>query len=202
MTTNAQSLHFQHASWLALGDSYTIGEGVMPEERWPTQLTQRYQFLPPTYLAKTGWTTQDLLRAIAASRLATRYNWVSVQIGVNDQYDGVDVSTYRNRLADIIDVALSRVTNPNCVLVLSIPDYSVTPFAQSRELAGAAEAVALFNTVGCEIATSKQVTYCDITPLSQQAAHDLTLLAEDGLHPSGLMYRMWVEKLIQEVSIQ
>lgn len=204
MTTSSSystsTFHPYPATWLALGDSYTIGEGVKPEERWPTLLTRLYTFFPPEYLAKTGWTTQDLLATIAASQFAAQYDWVSVQIGVNDQYDGVGISTYREGLANILDFALSKVADPQRILVLSIPDYSVTPFAQTRALTRAAEEVSLFNTIGQEIAHAKHTTYCNITPLSQKAATDLTLLAEDGLHPSGKMYRMWVEKLVQEIS--
>ena len=192
-------------TWLALGDSYTIGEGVKPEVRWPAQLAHHQHLSPPHYVAKTGWTTLHLLEAIAHTDFAGQYDWVSVQIGVNDQYDGIGTDAYREGLSNIIDFAVHKVARPQCVIVLSIPDYSVTPFAQNKgtrneELTRIAQEVALFNTIAREIAAANQATYCDITPLSQQAANDPALLAEDGLHPSGKMYRMWVEKIVREVA--
>ncbi len=189
-----------YPTFLALGDSYTIGEGVAPEERWPTQLAQQQHFATPQYLAQTGWTTVDLLQAIASTSFAENYDWVSVQIGVNDQYDGLGAPAYQEGLNEILDFALGKVSNPQQVMVLSIPDYSVTPFAQDRVPERIAQEVALFNTIALEITMKKQATFCDITPLSQEALHDPMLLVEDGLHPSGKMYRAWVEKLIREIS--
>ena len=120
--------HHPKATWLALGDSYTIGEGVAPEERWPAQLAQQLGFSAPEYLAETGWTTVDLLEAIAKTNFADHYDWVSVMIGVNDQYDGLGTETYREGLTRIIDFAIKKVADPHRIIVLSIPDYSVTPF--------------------------------------------------------------------------
>lgn len=187
------------SSWLALGDSYTIGEGVPPEERWPTQLAQQFGFAAPEYLAETGWTTVDLLEAIAKTNFANHYDWVSVQIGVNDQYDGLGREAYREGLSQVIDFAVSKVTASHRVVVLSIPDYSVTPFGQDHEPQRIAREVALFNTIAREIAVTKQTTYCDITPLSQQALNDRTLLVEDGLHPSAHMYRLWVAEVVNHL---
>ena len=192
--------NFPLPTFLALGDSYTIGEGVAPEERWPTQLAQMQHIAPPEYLARTGWTTVDLLKAIAIANFAENYDWVSVQIGVNDQYDGLGIPAYRKGLARILDFARSKVAAPHQVIVLSIPDYSVTPFAQSLEPVRIAQGIALFNTVALEIVRKKRATYCDITSLSQQVSGDPTLLVDDGLHPSGKMYQVWVEKLMREVS--
>lgn len=191
--------HHPKATWLALGDSYTIGEGVAPKERWPAQLAYRQHFSPPEYLAKTGWTTVSLLEAIASARFADQYDWVSVLIGVNDQYDGLGTEAYRTGLDEIVDFALSKVVASRCVVVLSIPDYSVTPFGKNHEPLRIAQEVARFNTIVHEIAAAKQTTYCNITPLSQQANNDPTLVVEDGLHPSGMMYGRWVEKIIHDV---
>lgn len=187
------------STWLALGDSYTIGEGVRAEDRWPAQLAQQQGFSPPTYLAETGWTTVDLLSALSTASLAPRYDWVSVMIGVNDQYDGLGLSLYREGLNAIVDFAISRVEKPARVVVVSIPDYSITPFAQGREPARTAQEIVLFNTVVQETAGAKGVSYCDVTALSQQAATDLTLLGEDELHPSAKMYQRWAEKIASNI---
>ena len=187
-------------SWLALGDSYTIGEGVPSEGRWPSQVAQQLRFAPPQYLAQTGWTTVDLREAVASADLAHRYDWVSIQIGVNDQYDGLGQQLYQEGLETLIDFALSRVEAPRSVLVVSIPDYSVTPFAQSREPLRIAQEVAAFNAIAQDVALSKRTTYCDITPASQRASDDITLLADDGLHPSTKMYQRWALQIAHQIS--
>ena len=192
----------EHTLWLALGDSYTIGEGVPPEMRWPTQLTQSLGFTPPEYLAKTGWTTVDLLNAIASADLAARYDWVSVMIGVNDQYDGLGGEIFREGLNQIIDIALGKVAETRRVVVLSIPDYSRAPSILDQDTKRIAGEVALFNTIIQEIAKAKSTTYCNITPLSQQADGDVTMFVEDGLHPSGEMYQKWVGQLLRDISFE
>ena len=189
----------QTSTWLALGDSYTIGEGVLPEDRWPAQLAQQLRFAPPVYLAKTGWTTVDLLEAIEQANLAQRYDWVSVMIGVNDQYDGLSIEQFQQGFTQIVDFAISRVEVSERVVVLTIPDYSVTPFVKDKELGDIALAVAHFNSIIFEVAREEKVSCCDITLLSQRAAHDPSLLVEDGLHPSGKMYRMWAEKVTNDI---
>ena len=190
----------EHTSWLALGDSYTIGEGVPPEMRWPTQLTQSLGFAPPEYLAKTGWTTVDLLNAIASADLAARYDWVSVMVGVNDQYDGLGEGMFREGLNQIIDIALEKVAETQCVVVLSIPDYSRAPSIPDQDAKRIAGEVARFNTIIQEVARTKRTAYCDITPLSQQAGGDATRFVEDGLHPSGEMYRRWSEEVVHQIT--
>ena len=194
-----RSSDIRHPTFLALGDSYTVGEGVLPQERWPTQLAQQLHFSAPKYVAETGWTAVDLLEAIELSIFAPQYDWVSVMIGVNDQYDGLGEKRYRVGLNRIVDFALSKVANAQRVVVLSIPDYSVTPFAHSREPNHIAHEVASFNAIAQDIAAANHTTYCDITSESQLAANDSTLLVEDGLHPSGKMYRMWVERIRRDI---
>ena len=186
-------------TWLALGDSYTIGEGVHPEERWPAQLAQQHRLAEPEYLAETGWTTVDLLEAMSHADFAKHYGWVSVQIGVNDQYDGLGTEEYRDNLNKILNFAVHKVADPSHAIVLSIPDYSVTTFAKNKQPERIAREIVLFNTIAEELAAVKHATYCDITELSQRAANDPALLAEDELHLSGKMYGLWVEKLSGEV---
>ena len=189
-----------HPTFLALGDSYTIGEGVSPEMRWPTQLAQSLGFAPPEYLAKTGWTTVDLLNTIASARLASRYDWVSVLIGVNDQYDGLGEEAFREGLNKIVDIAVGKVAESRRVVVLSIPDYSVAPSIPDQDARRIAGEVASFNAIVQETAKAKRTTYCNITPLSLLAAGDTALFVEDGLHPSGEMYRRWVVQLENDIS--
>lgn len=193
------SIQTPSSTWLALGDSYTIGEGVLPHERWPTQLAHRQNFPPPQYVAQTGWTTVDLLESIDQTNFENQYAWVSVLIGVNDQYDGLSIDTFRQGLIKIVDFAKRRVTQPQRVVVVSIPDYSVTPAVREKNPDRVAREVMRFNTVAQEVASSASVTYCDITELSQLAANDPTLLIEDQLHPSRKMYARWAEKISQSI---
>ncbi len=187
------------STWLALGDSYTIGEGVLPHERWPTQLAGHLNLSPPQYLAETGWTTVDLLAAIGQTRFERQYDWVSVLIGVNDQYDGLNIDTYRQGLTRIIDFAARQAIQQSHVLVVSIPDYSVAPAVSDKNPDHIVREIMCFNAVAQEIAVATSVTYCDITELSQRAANDPLLLVEDQLHPSGKMYALWAEKIVSEL---
>ncbi|MEQ9442174.1 MAG: SGNH/GDSL hydrolase family protein [Cyclobacteriaceae bacterium] len=186
-------------TWLALGDSYTIGESVDMEARWPHQLTHRLGYADPTYLATTGWTTLDLQQAIEQTTFNPPYDWVSLLIGVNDQYQGLDIANYPREFEQLLDFAISQATTRPQVLVLSIPDYSVTPYAQRHDPEKIAAEIARYNEINQEISLEKGVQYCDITPLSLLAAEDLSLLAEDELHPSGKMYRLWVDKILYEI---
>ena len=184
-------------TWLALGDSYTIGEGVDSADRWPSQVATRNNMAPTQYVAKTGWTTVDLLNAIEQTSFQDQYDWISVLIGVNDQYDGLGIDAYRRGLTKIMKFATQRVIQPPRVLVVSIPDYSVAPAVKGKGVEHIALEVSQFNGVAQEIATAASATFCDITQLSRMAANDLTLLVEDQLHPSGKMYKLWAEKIAQ-----
>ena len=187
-------------TWLALGDSYTIGESVHQEDRWPHQLTHRLGYADPVYLATTGWTTVDLQNAIAEFTFNPPYDWVSLLIGVNDQYQGRDIDQYPAAFEQLLDFAISQASTLKQVLVLSIPDYGVTPFAQEKNPEKIQKELARYNEINKGISSEKGVQYCDITPLTLLAAKDPTLLAEDELHPSGLMYRLWVDKILYEIS--
>ncbi len=191
----------QTSTWLALGDSYTIGEGVLPEDRWPAQLAQQLRFAPPVYLAKTGWTTVDLLEAIEQANLAQRYDWVSVMIGVNDQYDGLSIEQFQQGFTQIVDFAISRVEVSERVVVLSIPDYNIAPAMSDKDTKSIASEVASFNAIIQEEAKAQHTTYCDITPLSQQAKGNASLFVEDGLHPSPEMYRRWSKAVARAITI-
>ncbi|MEM9671241.1 MAG: SGNH/GDSL hydrolase family protein [Bacteroidota bacterium] len=188
-------------TWLALGDSYTIGEAVPLHQRWPHQLTRRLGIANPQYLATTGWTTRDLLDAISKTTFSFTYTWVSLLIGVNNQYQGLDFPLYPAEFTELLKFAISQTTDAQHVLVLSIPDYSVTPEAQDKNPAKIQQEIEKYNQTNQEIAEEYGVHYCNITPISQLAAKDEDLIAEDGLHPSGKMYQLWVEKILQEVPL-
>ena len=189
-------------SYLALGDSYTIGESVSETERWPVQLVDTLQRAgikidKPKIIAKTGWTTVELRTAIADAELNAPYDLVSLLIGVNDQYDGLNFDDYPDRFEYLLEKAITLAGNrPGHVFVVSIPDYSVTPFGQSKNPAKISREIAKYNTTNQSIADRLGVHYINITPGSTLAANDTSLVAGDGLHPSGNMYRQWVEKIM------
>lgn len=184
--------------YLALGDSYTIGESVAVAERWPVQLAaqvraQGFALGEPQIIARTGWTTDELMAALTGQAPQGPFALVSLLIGVNNQYRGRSSAEYRMQLRQLLDTAMSLAGGrPERVLVLSIPDWGVTPFAGSSRRAAIATAIDLFNTVKREETARLGAHYVDITPLSRRALHDPTLLAPDGLHPSGSMYTQWV----------
>lgn len=192
-------------TYLALGDSYTIGEGVAEAERYPVILTKKLQnagfnFSSPKIIATTGWTTDDLLKAIENENLNKNYDLVSLLIGVNNQYRGYDVSLYEREFRQLLQKAIELAgKNPQRVFVVSIPDYGVTPFAQSRDPQKISEEIDLYNKINEEISKEAGVSYINITPVSRNAASDNTLLAEDQLHPSGKMYREWTELIFPVV---
>ncbi len=184
---------------LALGDSYTIGEGVKQSERWPMQLASQLRkdnlkVDTPQIIAVTGWTTTDLMSAIEKSSLEQRYDLVTLLIGVNDQFQGYSEESYaigfNKLLVKAIELAGGR---PNRVIVISIPDYSVTPFGKRFGSARIRAEIDKFNEINKEIATENRVHYVNVTEISRRAAEDPTLLASDGLHPSAKMYAEWVE---------
>ena len=183
--------------FLALGDSYTIGEFVSPAERWPVQLAawlrrEGFALDDPLIIATTGWTTDELLAAIDRAAPRGPFEMVSLLIGVNNQYRGRDVEEYRVQFAALLARALAFAGGqPQRVLVLSIPDWGVTPFARGRDRTAISRAIDAFNTVNRAAAEQAGTPYIDIVPVSRQAALDPTLIAGDGLHPSGKMYTEW-----------
>jgi len=190
-------------SWLALGDSYTIGEGLPLYESYPYQAVQLlreagYPFSAPEIIARTGWTTGELQERIHQTRLQSRYDVVSLLIGVNNQYRGYSPDAYRTEFEALLRQALSFSGNhPQRVFVLSIPDWGVTPFAAGRQsdLQSISAAIDLFNRHNEAIAAQYGVRYLNITPGSRQASADHSLLAADQLHYSGVAYARWAELL-------
>ncbi len=196
--------------YLALGDSYTIGESVDPSERWPVQLTARLRergitLDDPLLIAATGWTTDELSRAITQAEPPGPFDLVSLSIGVNNQYRGRSEEEYRWHFRALLQRAIAFADgNPARVIVLSIPDWSVTPFASGLDadqssLARIATQIERFNAINRAETERPGVHYIDITLISRRAAADLSLLAKDGLHPSGKMYAAWA-RLIEPIA--
>ena len=187
-------------SYLALGDSYTIGESVAEQERWPVQLAAKLaengvNVQNPRIIARTGWTTDELQSAIQSATLAPKYDLVSLLIGVNNQYRGRSSEVYRNEFIQLLNKAIELAGNqPKNVFVVSIPDWGVTPFAAGRDRAKIAQEIDLFNQINREETLKKGILYFDITLISRENVP--TYIAPDGLHPSGSMYKAWVDTVI------
>jgi lysophospholipase L1-like esterase len=191
--------------YLALGDSYTIGESVAESERWPVLLAemlrkQKIDLASTDIIAKTGWTTSELAAGISKANPTSNYDLVSVLIGVNNQYRGQSMATYRIELRDILTTAIGFAkNNPSRVFVLSTPDWGVTPFAAGNDRAKIANEIDGFNAVAQEECKKLNIIYIDITPLSRTALGDASLVASDKLHFSGKMYQLWAEKALTVV---
>jgi lysophospholipase L1-like esterase len=194
--------------YLALGDSYTIGEGVRDGERWPelwaTALAKVGNDVdPPRILARTGWTTDELEAAMDAAEPLGEWDLVSLLIGVNDQYRGRTAEEFATRYVPLLERAIALAGDrPERVLALSIPDWGVTPFAvaSGRDRAGIAAQIDAFNAVARAACQRRGVAFLDITGLTREAANDPAMLVDDALHPSPAMYRAWVEKIFDEVA--
>lgn len=186
-------------TYLALGDSYTIGQSVNEMERFPVQTVsllteQGLIFKDPTIIATTGWTTRNLLDALNAVKLPGNFDLVTLLIGVNDQYQGKSLGEYKTEFTLLLDHAIQFAGGrPSHVIVVSIPDYSVTPFAGGSDRPRIAAEIDQFNAANKQITLQRGVNYVDITPISRET--DPALTAGDGLHPSGKQYRRWAELL-------
>jgi len=191
--------------YLALGDSYTIGESVDERLRWPVQLVDRLKkdnvnINDAEIIARTGWTTDELLRAVEAAEPGNEYDLVSLLIGVNNQYRGRDLSNFREELTELIGIAVRSADSvASRVIVLSIPDWGVMPFAAGKDRDLIAGEIDAFNDVVREECSYAGVKFYDITTISRKAANDPSLVAGDGLHPSGKMYSMWVDLVYNDV---
>lgn len=193
-------------SYLALGDSYTIGEGVELSQSWPVQLVEQlkergFKVAPPKIVAQTGWTTRDLIRNIESEIDVQRdFDIVSILIGVNNQYQNKTLSEYETELREIFRKAINHSKHmEKGVFALSIPDYGATPFGEDN-----AEEIGMeideFNRVFRMVAEEFNVDFYNITPISREAANNPELIAGDNLHPSAEMYRLWVEFIIDDVA--
>jgi lysophospholipase L1-like esterase len=187
--------------YLALGDSYSIGEGVPEAGRWPVQLAVRLRrenvaLEDPTIVATTGWTTDELSAAMDAATFTPPYDLVSLLIGVNNQYRGRSAEDYRDEFRRMLDRAIGLAgQHAGRVLVLSIPDWGVTPFAHGsgRDVLRIADELDVYNAIAREEAERLGAPFVDITGISRQHP---ALLADDGLHPSSAQYALWTEAAV------
>jgi lysophospholipase L1-like esterase len=185
--------------YLALGDSYTIGESVSTDERWPMQLAallreQGVETGKPQVIARTGWTTDELSAAMDRATLTGPFDMVSLLIGVNNQYRGRSQDEYRQQFVELLERAIGLAGgDPGRVLVLSIPDWGVTPFAINQNRAAIGSDIDAFNRINAEETQRLGAHYVDITPESREAADNEAMIAGDGLHPSGKMYADWAQ---------
>jgi len=193
-------------SYLALGDSYTIGEGVPVYDNFPYQTVQLlrkagYSVHAPEIVAKTGWTTDELQVGISATKLLPGYDIVSLLIGVNNQYRGRSLEEYTQQFEALLQQAIQFCVNKQAaVFVVSIPDWGVTPYAEGRNPSVIAHEIDSFNAVNKMITEKHKAHYIDITPGSRLAADDFSLVTVDGLHPSGKEYTKWAKPLAEGIA--
>ena len=197
-------------TYLALGDSYTIGESVAQTASFPYQLAEKLRSndinvsAAPKIIAKTGWTTDELQAAIKTANLNKQFDIVTLLIGVNNQYRGYPQSTYRKEFKELLQTAIDFAgKNKKHVFVVSIPDWGVTPFglASGKSKEVIAKEIDEFNAIAKEETLALGISYTDITPASRNAFTDASLVAGDGLHPSGKMYGEWAVKVAAAVSL-
>jgi lysophospholipase L1-like esterase len=194
----------QHTTvkFLALGDSYTIGESVAIKERWPVQLAAAWRkkgidCADPEIIATTGWRTDDLKQAIEKAKLKPEYTFVSLLIGVNNYYQGKSAESYAPEFEELLRTAITLAGGDKSrVFVVSIPDYGYTPFGKEKQQTISA-GIDAFNAVNKSIAQKLGVKYIYITDISRKGLIEPDLVADDGLHPSGKMYRAWVERMLE-----
>jgi lysophospholipase L1-like esterase len=189
----------KEARFLALGDSYTIGESVAEGERWPNQLAallraEGMAVGDPQIIARTGWTTDELSKAIDDAGPKGPFQLVTLLIGVNNQYRGRDAAEYRRHFSELLDRAIAFAGgDPKKVIVVSIPDWGVTPFAKDRQPEKIAGEIDRFNAINREETARAKARYVDVTTVSRLRAG---LIAGDGLHPSGEMYTEWAKLVL------
>jgi lysophospholipase L1-like esterase len=193
-------------SMLALGDSYTIGESVDVQDRWPHQFITYLRSRGvsaefPDYLATTGWTTRNLLNSMQTQLPGDRpYNLVSILIGVNNQYQGLDIAIYEPDLRNIIDQALEIVDGDSSrLLILSIPDYAYTPFGDGDP--DISQEIDAYNEIKRRVADEYGITFIDITEISREGLNNPSLVASDGLHPSKDQYALWVQAIMPRLNV-
>lgn len=208
-TMAAQQLMLKEpVRFLALGDSYTIGQSVPPQERWPVQLkdsllSRSIVFDTLQIIATTGWRTDNLINAIMGQNLEDRnFNLVSLLIGVNNQFQGVTISQYTTEFQQLLDSCIRYAGGDTSgVFVVSIPDYAYTPYGQGSNPSQISQGIDDYNEINKTITNQYGITYFNITPISRQGVENPALVASDGLHPSGLQYGLWVEIMMDYLDL-
>jgi lysophospholipase L1-like esterase len=190
--------------YLALGDSYTIGEAVVPRLRFPVQLanllaTRGKRVDEPVIIARTGWTTSELIAAVEADPPEGEFGLVTLLVGVNDQYRGRDPEEYREDFREMLQKAIVFASgSAERVVVVSIPDWGLMPYAEGRDRAAIATEIDRFNEVAREEAERTGARWVDITTFSRSVSHHAPMIASDGLHPSGMMYSEWARLILPQ----
>lgn len=198
----SQSNNKEPLKFLALGDSYTIGESVKEEERWPEQLANQlrlkgYSVAKPRIIATTGWRTDQLKKAIEDAQLRPEYNLVSLLIGVNNQYQGRSAESYIPEFVELLHMAIALAgEKKENVFVVSIPDYGFTPFGQPKQKE-ISKALDEYNAINKRITEQLGVRYVNITDISRDGLVNPELVAGDTLHPSAQQYKLWVERIVK-----
>ena len=188
-------------TFLALGDSYTIGESVDEKDRWSMHLIDllknEFNFTKHDIIARTGWTTSELSQAIEARKLTEQYDMVSLLIGVNNQYRGQSLDNYRVEFKQLLNISIKFAKNDaKKVIVLSIPDWGKTPFARGQDTQKIATEIDAFNNVAKEECKKVNIVFIDITELTRNNT-EASMFANDGLHYSGKMHRLWATEALK-----
>lgn len=189
-------------SYLALGDSYTIGESVSEKDRWPVQLSDSlssigFKVSPPTIVATTGWTTAELKDGIKKAELNSSYDLVSLLIGVNNQYRGYDLDIYKVEFRELVEQAIAFANGDSTrVFVVSIPNYGVTPFGIQKGEEKIRTELLEYDAIAEQISSEYGIPFVNITPISENAKTNPDLIADDQLYPSGKMYTKWTSEII------
>ena len=192
--------------YLALGDSYTIGEDIDEKNRYPNILArelkkQGVNFNKPRIIAKTGWTTDELNDSLNLSVFNIKYDYVSLLIGVNNQYRGLSSYIFEKEFRKLLTRSINYSKNRSNVFVLSIPDWGVTPFADKRNKIAISDSIDIFNQRIKKVCFENSIKFFDITDMSREAKFNSDLIASDSLHPSGIMYKKWIDKILLEWKI-
>lgn len=187
-----------------LGDSYTIGEGVDYNENFPNKVIKKLNKLSSTkfeaeIIAKTGWTTGELLTELASRKITKQYKLATLLIGVNNQYRGLDIEIYKIEFEILLKKAISFATQPYSVIVISIPDWGCTPFAKDRDKHKISQDIDLYNSINRSIAAAYQTNYLEITDGYRLRSNAAEFIAEDGLHPSTAEYEFWTNQLYEVI---
>jgi lysophospholipase L1-like esterase len=192
-------------SYLALGDSYTIGESIPENLRWPVQLVDQlnnsgFSMAQPEIIATTGWTTDELQTAINEENPSTNYKLVSLLIGVNNQYRGYPIKQYKIEFKKLLEQAISFADGKaERIFVVSIPNYGVTPFGMEKGEDRIRNELLIYDAIADSISSEFNIPFINITPISEKAKTDASYIASDQLHPSGKQYSEWVDLMLPRV---
>ena len=199
---NSDNSNQTQFSLLALGDSYTIGEGVNEDQIWPNQFIKvAYEngvdFSSPRIIAETGWKSYDLINAIESSNFEKKYDYVSLLIGVNNQFNSRPVNEFENDLDKLLIKINNLKKKSGSVLIISIPDWGSSPYGVGFDRNEISNEINTFNNSLKSFANINGLKYVDVTEISRRAINEPNLIAIDNLHPSGIMYLEWAKKIFQ-----